>query len=85
MKAQFLFPTIHLTIPFGRDYLRSSRGLKSDTTKVSNRPSVNEGPDVGLNSTGQTFEIGPREILTYAWQTAKGMNYLSGMKVSYKQ
>ena len=32
-------------------------------------------------SSGKTFEIGPREILTYAWQTAKGMNYLAGMKV----
>jgi len=36
---------------------------------------------VGLSS-GKTFELGQREILTYAWQTAKGMNYLSGMKVS---
>jgi hypothetical protein len=43
-----------------------------------------EGSDLcSSNETGgKTFELGAREILTYAWQVAKGMNYLSGMKVS---
>ena len=31
----------------------------------------------------QTFKLGPREILNYAWQVAKGMNYLAGMKVTF--
>lgn len=40
--------------------------------------------EVGLNSTldSSKYIISPNEILGFSWQIAKGMTYLSDMKVS---
>jgi hypothetical protein len=81
-----------------RDYLRSSRGLATKWPKNAchSKPSIaipttatapNEPSNLSTTETGQngaqTFELRPGEILTYAWQVAKGMNYLAGMKVHF--
>ena len=79
--------------PQNRDYLRSSRGLatkwpknaclsKPTTTTTTPKESSDLSPAEIGQSSAQTFELRPSEILTYAWQVAKGMNYLAGMKVN---
>ena len=66
-----------------RDYLRSSRGLTTKWPNDSFEGLVELGSSEISQTGSQKFELGPREILNYAWQVAKGMNYLSGMKVFF--
>ncbi len=63
----------------------TSSATSATTTSTTTTTTTNKASDLSSTQTGpngeETFELRPREIMTYAWQVAKGMNYLAGMKV----
>ena len=60
-----------------RNYLRASRGCPSNDLRCHSQASL-------LSSSVDSIEpISAKEVLSYAWQIAKGMDYLSEMKVHY--
>ena len=61
-----------------RNYLRASRGCPSNDF----RGELHSRSSMLSSSTADLIEpISAKEVLSYAWQIAKGMDYLSEMKV----
>lgn len=58
-------------LSFGRNYLRRNRNLGSEL-QLSDKES----------KTSCMLSITPKDILTFAWQIAKGMAYLTDVKVT---
>lgn len=59
-----------------RTFLRKCRRVESLSNDLSGKIEVKETDQ-------KDYDVNPREILQFSWQIAKGMSYLSDMKVVF--
>lgn len=64
-----------------RTYLRASRGLRDSGQHGQPLPPPPPPPPVEVPARPPPPPPSPRDILSFAWQIAKGMEYINNMKV----
>lgn len=82
----FYIVEIHRYFIFNRNYLRASRGIGSIFPIRSSENKKTDRPQKALSKESEySFsvpELRQRDIMSFAYQVAKGMKYLSDLKVS---